>query len=562
MIVAHEVVSAASQMATSALAAALWQGALLAGAAALGLRLLPETPAPVRFSIWFAVFLLVAALPFATVSLAHGGAGAAASSSHPWLTVDARWCVWIAAIWAAASLVRGITLVAAAFRVRALWKRAEPLRLVGLANGFSGRKNTEILRCAQDDTSKGSAIARNAQVCVSDEVDRPTVIGFFSPKIVIPGWLIGKLRPEELEQVVLHEAGHLSRRDDWLNLLQKIALVIFPLNPALAWVERRLCFERELACDESVLNATGAPKAYAECLAALAEYRLQRRGLVRGLALALGALGRESELTQRVLRILSGGRRMKRSHARMVLGGATLSLVFAATALERSPQIVGFTHASVPANEVRDLSAIGMRAMAVRASVTPAEQSKSIGDAPPRMAKRIVQTRAARSSDAVVEGPAMTSAAKAVMVEADVSGTAKAVPLSKTGLSTTDRAVMSGANVDRFRPEAVAAHVTNTEVLPLRAAQGQDDTVERNSGAAGPGPRMVRTVATTRQVSEEGDVVVTRWVSVTSWDSNRSDGSTQPAQGAQRPSAAVQQQQIVRRYAAVPVQGGWLVFQL
>src|SRR5437764_14350004 len=111
----QQLIAGASQVATGALAAALWQGALLAGAAALGLRLLPETPAPVRFSIWFAVFLLVAGLPFATVSLAHGGAGAAASTSHPWLTVDARWCVWIAAIWAAASLVRGSTAVAAAF---------------------------------------------------------------------------------------------------------------------------------------------------------------------------------------------------------------------------------------------------------------------------------------------------------------------------------------------------------------------------------------------------------------------------------------------------------------
>ena len=118
---------------------------------------------------------------------------------------------------------------------------------------------------------------------MSDEVDRPTVIGFFSPKILIPGWLLEKLTAAELEQIVLHEAGHLGRADDWMNLLQKIALVIFPLNPALAWVERRLCFERELAVDERVLQAfagkPGAAKAYAECLTTLAEYRLGRRGL-------------------------------------------------------------------------------------------------------------------------------------------------------------------------------------------------------------------------------------------------------------------------------------------
>ncbi len=156
----------------------------------------------------------------------------------------------------------------------------------------------KVLRLAQ------RAGSRHAELCVSDEVDRPTVIGFFAPKILIPTWLVEKLTAEELEQIVLHEAGHLSRADDWMNLLQKIALVVFPLNPALAWVERRLCFERELACDERVLEATGAPKAYAACLASLAEHRLGRRGL----ALALGALGRESELGQRVRRILSAER--------------------------------------------------------------------------------------------------------------------------------------------------------------------------------------------------------------------------------------------------------------
>ena len=49
---------------------------------------------------------------------------------------------------------------------------------------------------------------------------------------------------------MLHEAGHLRRRDDWMNLLQKVGLVLLPLNPVLMWIERRLCLERELACDE------------------------------------------------------------------------------------------------------------------------------------------------------------------------------------------------------------------------------------------------------------------------------------------------------------------------
>ncbi|HKO18732.1 MAG TPA: M56 family metallopeptidase, partial [Acidobacteriaceae bacterium] len=424
----HELISAASQVATSAVAAAMWQGLLLAGAAALGMRLLPETPAPVRFTIWFAVFLLVAGVPFATVSFGHIGAPTASSvPSHPWFTLDARWCVWIAAIWAAASLIRAITLVAAAFRVRALWKHARPVELELPEN-----------------------MSRGAQVCVSDQVDRPTVIGFFAPKIVIPDWLIEKLSPEELEHVVLHEAGHLSRRDDWLNLLQKLALVLFPLNPALAWVERRLCFERELACDERVLHATGEPKAYAECLATLAEYRLQRRGLVRGLALALGALGRESELTKRVLRILSGGARMKKNQARLVFGGSMLTLVFVASAMERSPQVVGFRQTGQTASiEAHNRYAKGMRTVAVRASVAPINQWKTVGDATPYVAKRAVANNAAAEDLVAKRADEVNPAAKAVMAKAD------AAEIPSTWLRTGSEPVKSKMD-STANPAAVA----------------------------------------------------------------------------------------------------------
>src|ERR1035441_1590454 len=275
-VVAHmwmAAVSGWSQAVTGSLVAAVWQGILLAVAAVLGLRLVPKTPAAVRFAIWFAVFLAVTALP--VLSLWPYAAGAArAGGRGAWLILDERWCLGIAAVWTVASLVRAGTLAAAAFRVRALWQRGTPIE--------------GLLPQVKE--------SRRAQMCTSDEVDRPTVIGFFSPKILIPAWLLEKLTAAELEQIVLHEAGHLGRADDWMNLLQKIALVVFPLNPALAWVERRLCFERELAVDERVLRSfagkAGAATAYAACLTNLAEHRLGRRGL----ALGVGALGRESSL--------------------------------------------------------------------------------------------------------------------------------------------------------------------------------------------------------------------------------------------------------------------------
>jgi len=492
----HEVIAGASQAATSALAAALWQGALLAGAAALGLRLLPETPAPVRFMIWFAVFLLVAGLPFLPLAVGHASAAQSGMAARPWLTLDASWCVWIAAVWAAISLTRGITLLVAALRVRALWKRARPVE------------------------AALPELARGAKVCVSNEVDRPTVIGFLAPKIVMPEWLLEKLSPAELEQVVLHEAGHLSRRDDWLNLLQKIALVMFPLNPALAWVERRLCFERELACDERVLRVTGSPKAYAECLTTLAEHRLARRGLVRELALALGALGRESELGQRVLRILRGGGRMKRRQARLVFGGSMLTLMLAAGALERSPQIVAFSHAtgaqaaSVRAAALPMARVAGARMVPVRASVSPMGQWMSRGDAAPHVAQRQA-----------------------------VKASAVAVP---------HRVMAERRLVDRTAAADVVAPGFGAVAVSARA----------NAAGRPAESQMIQTVATMRQVDADGGVVVTRLMTVRTYGRSGSDASRTVSDVAQSAAESDDAQQQVPRYAAVPVQGGWLVFQL
>jgi hypothetical protein len=136
--------------------------------------------------------------------------------------------------------------------------------------------------------------------------------------------------------------GHLRRGDDWINLLQKLSLVVIPLNPVLMWIERRLCLERELACDDDVLRLTKAPKAYATCLTNLAEHRLGRRAA----ALSLGAWEKRSELARRVHSILRGGQGMGRTQARVVMGALVLGLLGGSAELARCPQLVSFSQVS------------------------------------------------------------------------------------------------------------------------------------------------------------------------------------------------------------------------
>jgi len=479
-------------LASGALVAAVWQGILLACVVGLGLRLLPKTPAAVRFAIWFGVFGVVAALPFVSAMPHAAGVGGRGA----WLTIDSRWSVAIAAVWAVASLARAVQLAVAAVRVRALWKRATPVEVGALQQ----EANAGILPLSQAQGQNDNSLVggdssrvsgRRAQLCVSDEVDRPTVIGFLAPRILIPGWLLERLTPEELEQVVLHECGHLGRADDWMNLVQKIALVVFPLNPALAWVERRLCFERELACDERVLRASegkaGAAKAYAACLVGLAEQRLGRRGL----ALAIGLVGRESELGQRVGRILRRSESMRPVHAKLVLGGAMLALLVAAAGMERCPRLVGFEAGN---------------------------REQGVGNSRQGIAAREVVWREPANGD----GAAMQWVPRVVTAHSRVAAQTKVWESRPF-----DRIKASGGS-----PGLVLEQVPRAEMAPDPRVEMVEVTAwEREDGA-----RVVLTTVRTREFAGAQDLRL-----------DADDG--QPVEQ-------------VHPYAAVPVRGGWLVFQL
>jgi beta-lactamase regulating signal transducer with metallopeptidase domain len=321
--------------------AALWQGAAIAIALVLCLRLAPRVSAAHRFAVWAAGFAVVTGLPFLP-SLAHSGDTIAMASlgevaARPWLQLDSRWGFVIAALWLAASIFRAAELVFQSLRLRRLWRGAIPVEAEG---------NFRTLLAA---VSPACPPARPIEICTTRDLDRPSVIGFLKPRILIPECLFSHLTPGELEQVVLHEAEHLRRRDDWTNLLQKFLLVLFPLNPALAWMERQLCREREMACDEGVVRRTLAPRAYAACLTTLAERGLQQRELLRrAQALSLGAFERRPELVHRVQSIL---RRKQALHP--LAAGALVSvlgcgLVVGSVELARSPQLVAFVAAPKP----------------------------------------------------------------------------------------------------------------------------------------------------------------------------------------------------------------------
>ncbi|HKF46444.1 MAG TPA: M56 family metallopeptidase [Terracidiphilus sp.] len=315
-----------SAAATGALVAAVWEGAVLAAGVWVALRVFSGLSASARSVIWLNVFILLALLHVVPFLASGPGAPAEAVGRHSF-HLNPLWSLAFAAVWLAASAFRAWQLIAGAVHLRRLGKSAVPmepaLELVPLL-----QHNGETVR-----------------LCVSGQVARPSVLGFFQPRILLPDGVPERLTPAELQQVVIHEMEHLRRADDWTNLIQKFALVLFPLNPALAWVERRLCAERELACDDSVLRSLPGRKAYALCLTHLAEVSLLRRSF----SLILGAWEHRPELVRRVQRILSEpARSMGRRTAIAATGSLVAGALGCALVLARAPQVVSFAPAVQP----------------------------------------------------------------------------------------------------------------------------------------------------------------------------------------------------------------------
>jgi beta-lactamase regulating signal transducer with metallopeptidase domain len=275
----------------------LIEGTLIAVCAALALRLRRQHNSGTRFAIWFSALMAIAALPFLAGAFSSIPALHAAvlptSIHHSAITLPAAWALYLFAAWAVIATLSLSRVALSLYHVHALRKHCVAIN------------STQVDPLLRATLNHASSIA----LCTSDQVQVPTAIGFFQPAIVIPSWLLDDLSAQELNQILLHELAHLRRRDDWTNLIQKVVKALFFFHPAVWWIEKKISLEREMACDDAVLAATSQPRAYAECLAHLAEKTFLRRTLVqKSIALAQAALGRMRHTTLRVAEILNPNR--------------------------------------------------------------------------------------------------------------------------------------------------------------------------------------------------------------------------------------------------------------
>jgi beta-lactamase regulating signal transducer with metallopeptidase domain len=298
-------------------------GSLLAAAVWLLLQLFPKRDSRTNFVVWFSTLLATALLPVLSFYLESKSATTGGSPAV--FTVSASFALYLFFGWAAIALAGLARVLLATFHLRRLRLHAVPVEMESLPAD---------IRWLIEDARK----SRPVSVLVSNQLEVPTAIGFYSPAVILPAWMLESTPAEELKYILLHELTHLSRRDDWTNLAQKILKALLFFLPSVWWIERRLSLDREMACDDAVLVHSGTPAGYAECLAHVAE----RSFLRRQIALAQAAVGRVRQLTERVTRILDPDRPRATQLWKPAVPVVMVVALLCAVPASFTPELVGF----------------------------------------------------------------------------------------------------------------------------------------------------------------------------------------------------------------------------
>jgi TolA-binding protein len=104
---------------------------------------------------------------------------------------------------------------------------------------------------------------------VSTQCAAPVTVGWFRPVVILPE--VWQNWPEaKLDAVLTHEREHVRRRDPLVQLLALLNRSIFWFHPLSWWIERKLSYLAEEACDAAVLRRGHNPLDYSEYLIDLA----------------------------------------------------------------------------------------------------------------------------------------------------------------------------------------------------------------------------------------------------------------------------------------------------
>ena len=122
------------------------------------------------------------------------------------------------------------------------------------------------------------AVKRPVKLALTPKLIEPGVWRVWRPVVVLPREMPNHLTDGELEAVMMHEMIHIARHDNLTNSIQMFFCCLLWFHPIVWLIDRKLLAEREQACDEQVIEMSGASKVYASSLLKVFRFCLGSKG--------------------------------------------------------------------------------------------------------------------------------------------------------------------------------------------------------------------------------------------------------------------------------------------
>ena len=170
-------------------------------------------------------------------------------------------------------------------------------------------------------------ITKKVDLRIHPRLTSPVVSGLIRPRIYLPEssttW-----SPDTLKMALLHELGHVQRRDLWMATLAHIVCVLHWFNPAVWWLRRTFLSQCEYACDAHLVSKGTDPRIYANALCDVAQ-----SASAPPLSLAMAG---HVPLRERIIFLSKGGRRSSLLLTGLIL--LTASSAIAMSLITLTPQ--------------------------------------------------------------------------------------------------------------------------------------------------------------------------------------------------------------------------------
>ncbi len=298
----------------------LWQGALIFGILKFALSFISTRKSSLRYVInCFALLLIISSsiitffylknsfTPNTSASFNIDLAGLPSTTGISFTNDTGFWSIisntintnmiWIITIWLLGVLVFSTRFIFGLIYIQRLKKNV-------IQVGAEWERKVEGMAMKM-------GITRWVKLAESVHINKPIVLGYAKPVILLSIGLLSGLPLVQIETILVHELSHIKRHDFLINLLQSVIEVVLFFNPFVWIISESIRKEREHCCDDQVVHQGSSRVEYVKALAQLEEVNQQSAP-----TLALGLNKNKFQVFNRIKRIMETSANQNQSKAK------------------------------------------------------------------------------------------------------------------------------------------------------------------------------------------------------------------------------------------------------